>query len=90
MTKRVLLYGISANPPTGFQGHLGALRHLKSLYDYDEIWLLPVYQHIYSTKRNLAPFEHRIQMCKLAVTALPNEGMLFFFVFLLRLFLKYK
>ncbi|KAG7397042.1 hypothetical protein PHYBOEH_001320 [Phytophthora boehmeriae] len=66
--REVLLFGLSANPPTGLQGHMGVVSHCRSLYD--EIWLLPVYQHIYSSKRQLAPFHHRVEMCRLALQSL--------------------
>lgn len=72
MTREVLLFGLSANPPTGPKGHMGVVKHCQSMYD--EIWLLPVYQHIYSSKRQLAPFEHRVEMCRLALEALKNDG----------------
>ncbi|KAF4321422.1 hypothetical protein BBO99_00001232 [Phytophthora kernoviae] len=77
MTSRreVLLFGLSANPPTGLSGHMGVVSHCRSLYD--EIWLLPVYQHIYSNKRQLAPFHHRVEMCRLALQSLTqyrNDG----------------
>ncbi|DAZ94658.1 TPA: hypothetical protein N0F65_000938 [Lagenidium giganteum] len=72
MAKRVLIYGMSANPPTGLQGHMGAVAFLKARFD--EIWLMPVYQHIYSTKRHLAPFHHRVAMCRRAVEVLPAQG----------------
>ncbi|KAG1704309.1 hypothetical protein DVH05_006317 [Phytophthora capsici] len=72
MPREVLLFGLSANPPTGPTGHMGVVKHCKPLYD--EIWLLPVYQHIYSSKRQLAPFEHRLKMCRLALETLQHEN----------------
>ncbi|GLD95340.1 hypothetical protein PINS_up003984 [Pythium insidiosum] len=63
--REVLLYGTSANPPNGMTGHMGAVAFCRELFD--EIWVLPVYQHIYSTKRQLAPFHHRVTMTELAV-----------------------
>ncbi|KAH7484337.1 hypothetical protein KRP22_005509 [Phytophthora ramorum] len=70
--REVLLFGLSANPPTGRAGHMGVVQHCLPLYD--EIWLLPVYQHIYSSKRELAPFEHRLEMCRLALETLQRDG----------------
>ncbi|KAG7388800.1 hypothetical protein PHYPSEUDO_011819 [Phytophthora pseudosyringae] len=72
MPREVLLFGLSGNPPTGPRGHMGVVRHCRSMYD--EIWLLPVYQHIYSSKRQLAPFERRLDMCRLALESLKREG----------------
>ncbi|KAG6968219.1 hypothetical protein JG688_00005922 [Phytophthora aleatoria] len=71
MPREVLLFGLSANPPTGSRGHMGVVKHCRSMFD--EIWLLPVHQHIYSSKRQLAPFEHRVEMCRLALEALRDE-----------------
>ncbi|KAE9005779.1 hypothetical protein PR003_g2095 [Phytophthora rubi] len=69
--REVLLFGLSANPPTGSTGHMGVVRHCRPMFD--EIWLLPVYQHIYSSKRQLAPFAHRLEMCRLALETLQRE-----------------
>lgn len=73
--RRVLLFGLSANPPTGAQGHMGILAHCCRLpardgsdtTAFDEVWLLPVYQHIYASKRRLAPFRDRLAMLRLAI-----------------------
>ncbi|KAG6611828.1 nicotinate (nicotinamide) nucleotide adenylyltransferase [Phytophthora cinnamomi] len=72
MPREVLLFGLSANPPTGAAGHMGVVRHCRPMFD--EVWLLPVYQHIYSSKRQLAPFEHRAEMCRLALASLQRES----------------
>lgn len=63
---RVVLYGMSANPPTGDGGHGSIVQHLAELFD--EVWILPVYRHVYAAKQNLAPYEHRERMCELAFT----------------------
>jgi len=62
---RIALYGLSANPPSGLGGHEGIVQYLVDSVKFDEIWILPVYQHIFSSKRKLAEFNHRIEMCKL-------------------------
>lgn len=62
----IALFGLSANPPTGESGHVGIVRALVQTGRFDEIWILPVYQHMYSSKRNLAPYDHRMEMCRLA------------------------
>jgi nicotinic acid mononucleotide adenylyltransferase len=67
MKRRVLLFGLSGNPPTGEKGHVGIVRYLRSLAGYDEVRVIPVYRHMFSSKRNrIAPFEQRFEMCKLA------------------------
>jgi nicotinic acid mononucleotide adenylyltransferase len=41
----------------------------------DEVWVLPVYKHIFSSKSGLLPFEDRFQMAKLGFEQLPGlEG----------------
>ena len=70
--RNVLLYGTSANPPTGWAGHVGAAAHFKSMYD--EIWIIPVYQHMFASKRKLAPFHHRVEMGRLAFGSLDATG----------------
>jgi nicotinate-nucleotide adenylyltransferase len=79
----VALFGLSANPPTGEAGHRGIVRWLAetSLPEaggrrVDEIWVLPVYRHAYTQKRDLAPFEDRLQMCRLAFGDLPRTRIL--------------
>lgn len=63
--KKVALFGLSADPPTGRSGHLGILLHLLGLHLFDEIWIIPVYTHAFANKKNLQPFEHRVAMCRL-------------------------
>ncbi|OAO12605.1 hypothetical protein AV274_5702 [Blastocystis sp. ATCC 50177/Nand II] len=63
--KRVVLFGLSANPPTGLQGHMGIAKYFSSLFD--EVWILPVYRHAYSSKRQLESFERRMDMITLAL-----------------------
>ena len=73
--KVTALFGTSANPPTGRGGHKTILEWLvgnteKLLTDgtavcvYD-VWVLPVYKHVFQEKKNLLDFNHRYQMAKL-------------------------
>lgn len=65
--RQVCLFGTSANPPTGDGGHRGIVRALCQLGRFDEVRVLPVYQHPFSSKRNvLVSYEHRMNMCRLA------------------------
>ncbi len=64
---KVAIFGISANPPTGENGHSGVVKYLVQTHIFKEIWVLPVYEHIYSEKNKLAPFEDRVNMCKLSM-----------------------
>jgi len=73
-TKRVCLFGTSANPPTGMGGHVGIASHLAStkqgndagLPIFDEVRILPVYSHVFNEKRKLETFDNRLAMCRLA------------------------
>jgi ribose-phosphate pyrophosphokinase len=89
--KTVFLFGTSANPPTGKHGHTGIVawgtRDLKidapeggtEQIGIDETWVLPVYVHPFAakqrSKRNLLPFEHRMNMSRLSFESIPGlEG----------------
>lgn len=65
MAKHIAIFGLSANPPTGNGGHRGIVEYLKNTNRFDEIWIFPVYQHMFAAKRNLESFCHRIKMCQL-------------------------
>ncbi|CAB9527570.1 expressed unknown protein [Seminavis robusta] len=77
--KRVCLFGTSANPPTGDQGHLGIVKAIAGLKlqneeesAFDEIRVVPVYSHPFASKRKLlAPFDHRVQMCHVSLQGIP-------------------
>ena len=89
--KTVLLFGSSANPPTGHSGHAGivswgarhkvdiandeAMDQAREQVPIDEVWVLPVYRHLFASKSNLLPFEQRFEMAELAFSNLPGlEG----------------
>ena len=63
---RVALFGGSFNPP-----HLGhqllALSVLET-HPIDQLWLIPCFKHPF--EKALAPFLHRLAMCRLAAAAL--------------------
>mmetsp|Transcript_15942 Transcript_15942/g.24139 ORF Transcript_15942/g.24139 Transcript_15942/m.24139 type:complete len:225 (+) Transcript_15942:183-857(+) len=70
--RRVCLFGTSADPPTGKGGHVGIVRAL-SEQPFDEVRVLPVYQHMFSNKaKRLLPFENRMAMCQLAFSGIPK------------------
>lgn len=73
--KKVAVFGLSANPPTGLHGHQGIVRRLCSSHQFDEVWILPVFTHMYASKRDLLiPFDHRVQMCHLCFDGETAEG----------------
>jgi nicotinate-nucleotide adenylyltransferase len=63
---RVVVFGLSANPPTGWGGHAGIVRYVASRDDVDEVWIVPVYRHAFPDKREMPSYEHRRAMAKLA------------------------
>lgn len=71
---RVLLFGSSANPPTGKGGHAGLVSWAASHADVDEVWVLPVYRHAFESKRDMPAFEHRLNMARLAFEPLDAEA----------------
>ncbi len=82
MCSKVALFGLSANPPTGMGGHAGIVSWAALRPDWpelgggpaDQVWVLPVYQHSFEEKRQMASFEHRLAMAKLAFEQLPGLG----------------
>jgi nicotinate-nucleotide adenylyltransferase len=59
---KVALLGGGFDPPT--LGHLAVAKFvLDSSKTFDEVWLVPCYQHMYN--KELAPTEHRLAMCEL-------------------------
>lgn len=70
--RQICLFGTSANPPTGDGGHVQIVNSLSELQRFDEIRILPVYRHTFSSKRDLVSYEHRMNMCKVAFSSIPN------------------
>ena len=60
--RRIAIFGGSFNPP--HIGHTAILRWLGDLGIFDEVWVVPCFQHPFD--KPLAPFEHRLEMCRLA------------------------
>jgi nicotinate-nucleotide adenylyltransferase len=60
----VALYGGSFDPP--HVGHVFASAYALSVLGAAEVWWTPVGAHAFASKSQLAPFEHRVAMCRLA------------------------
>lgn len=58
--KHIALYGGAFDPP--HIGHSLAVMWLLSTQDLDRVWILPAYKH--PSNKEMAPFEHRMNMCK--------------------------
>jgi|LauGreSBDMM110SN_4_FD.fasta_scaffold06066_2 nicotinic acid mononucleotide adenylyltransferase len=61
VNSKIAVFGLSGNPPQ--VGHQTIVNYLSSLDTFDELWIMPVYKHIYSSKQSLANFEDRLEMC---------------------------
>ncbi|WP_437970268.1 nicotinate (nicotinamide) nucleotide adenylyltransferase [Sorangium sp. So ce260] len=66
--RRVAIFGGSFNPP--HVAHVLAATYAISVAPIDEVLVVPVYRHPFS--KELAPFEHRLAMCHLALGWLPR------------------
>ena len=65
---RVAFYGGSFNPP--HVAHVLACAYLLSAMEVDHVLVVPVFRHAF--EKPLAPFEHRVEMCRRAVAWLPG------------------
>ncbi|HEY0711499.1 MAG TPA: nicotinate (nicotinamide) nucleotide adenylyltransferase [Polyangia bacterium] len=63
---RVALFGGSFNPP--HLGHQLVALSVLETQPVDELWFVPCYKHPF--EKALAPFAHRLAMCRLAAAAL--------------------
>ncbi len=66
MPREIALLGGSFNPP--HVGHLMAAYWTLATQEVSEVWLLPSYRHPFG--KALAPFEDRLEMCRIAAGAL--------------------
>lgn len=74
----VMVFGLSANPPTGRGGHEGIVTWAGREKRVDEVWVLPVFRHAFFEKREMPAFEHRMAMARLAFESLPGlDGRVF-------------
>ena len=58
----IALFGSSANPPT--VGHFRIVEYLHQNENFDGIWVMPVYTHIFKKTRKLESYTDRLLMCK--------------------------
>lgn len=62
---KVALYGSACNPP--HLAHHAILRDLKRSGEFDEVWFMPCYQHMFG--KNMVDPEHRLAMAALVAKA---------------------
>ncbi len=66
--RQIGIFGGSFNPP--HVGHTLATLWALQTHAIDQVWWVPTCQHAFS--KHLAPFEHRLDMCKIAVENINN------------------
>lgn len=62
--RRIALYGGTFDPP--HVAHVLASTYVLTTQPIDEIWWIPVFNHAFSSKAEIAPFEERIALCERA------------------------
>jgi len=67
---RIGIYGGSFNPP--HMGHLSVVMAALASDGFDEIRIVPCFHHAFAKDRELIPFEHRMEMCRLAFNQWTN------------------
>lgn len=65
----IALLGGSFNPP--HICHIFIAQYVLATADVEQVWFLPCYQHAFG--KQLAPFEHRLALCQLAVASFPEH-----------------
>lgn len=58
--RRIALFGGSFNPPHA--GHYEIARRLARRKTIDEVWVLPVYRHVFG--KRMEPFDRRLKACR--------------------------
>lgn len=65
---RTAIFGGSFNPP--HVGHVLAVSYILSVHPVDAVLVVPVFRHVFG--KDLAGFDDRVQMCRLAMEWLPG------------------
>ena len=69
--KKIALFGGSFNPP--HIGHQMILTYLSFSYDFDEIWVLPVYHHYFAKDKYLIAHKDRVAMSQIAFEKISSK-----------------
>lgn len=69
--KKIALFGGSFNPP--HIGHQMMVFYLSSCYNFDEIWILPVFEHYFAKNKYLIEYSVRKTMAELAFSKISNK-----------------
>ena len=65
---RIGVFGGSFDPP--HRAHVELVRHVLGSGEIDRVWVVPVFAHAFG--KQLAPFEDRMEMCRLAFADVAN------------------
>jgi nicotinate-nucleotide adenylyltransferase len=60
MSKNIAIFGGSFNPP--HEGHYEIVRRLARRKTIDQVWVVPVYRHVFGKK--MPPFGRRLRDCR--------------------------
>jgi nicotinate-nucleotide adenylyltransferase len=64
----VAFFGGSFNPP--HVGHVLAVAYARSVFEVDRVFVVPVFRHPFA--KELAPYDARLEMCRLALAWIPG------------------
>lgn len=71
VAKHIALFGGSFDPP--HLGHVAVIQGLLKEKTFDEVWLVPVFQHPFA--KTLSPFENRKHMLELVLGTIQNPNL---------------
>ncbi len=69
--KKIAVFGGSFNPP--HVAHQMILTYISNCFDFDEIWVNPVYRHYFSKDKYLVSSSDRLKMASLAFEKLSSK-----------------
>lgn len=69
--KKIALFGGSFNPP--HIGHQMMVFYLSTCYNFDEIWILPVFEHYFAKNKYLIDYSVRKKMAEAAFLKISNK-----------------
>ena len=70
-SKNIAIFGGSFNPP--HIGHQMILTYLAFSYNFDEIWVSPVYHHYFQKDKYLISEKNRLEMSEIAFKKISNK-----------------
>jgi nicotinate (nicotinamide) nucleotide adenylyltransferase len=71
--QQIAIFGGSFNPPTGETGHVGIIKKIVENGEFDQVWILPVYSHVFDKNKKLADYDLRVEMAECAFNSLSTD-----------------